>query len=91
MYVVGGFDGTRLNDMYHIALPGNPDSEDMAQSVHRFRPSSSSASGVMNTVPSDLSVNSGSVSNMRWNDNAYLRKKVIMLQKQVNELTNMLK
>ena len=30
MFVVGGFDGTRLNDMYTILLPGNPDCEDMA-------------------------------------------------------------
>ena len=28
---------------------------------------------------------------MRWEDNAFLRKKVIMLQKQVNELTNLLR
>ena len=81
MYIVGGFDGTRLNDLYNIALPCNPDAEDQAQSVHKLRPSSSSASGVMNTVPSDLSVNSGSVSNFKWDDNAFLRKKVIMLQK----------
>ena len=54
MYVVGGFDGTRLNDLYHIALPGSMDIDEIHQSVQRFRPSSSSASGMMRTVPSDL-------------------------------------
>ena len=29
MYVVGGFDGTRLNDLYHIALPGSLDIEEI--------------------------------------------------------------
>jgi hypothetical protein len=53
MYVVGGFDGTRLNDLYHIALPGSMDIDEIQHSVQRFRPSSSSAS-IMRTVPSDL-------------------------------------
>ena len=80
MYVVGGFDGTRLNDMYHISVSGSFDSEEIAQSLHKYRPvSSSSLSGMMNTVPSDLSVISVSDSNMRWDDNSYLRKKVIIL------------
>ena len=29
MYVVGGFDGSRLNDMYHIALPGSMDIDEI--------------------------------------------------------------
>ena len=29
MYVVGGFDGSRLNDLFHIALPGSLDEEDL--------------------------------------------------------------
>lgn len=29
MYVVGGFDGTRLNDLYHIALPGSMDIDEI--------------------------------------------------------------
>ena len=29
MYVVGGFDGTRLNDLYHIALPGSLDIDEI--------------------------------------------------------------
>lgn len=33
MYVVGGFDGSRLNDIYHIALPGSLDDDELAQSV----------------------------------------------------------
>ena len=45
----------------------------------------------MRTVPSDLSINSGSQTEIKWEDNAFLRKKVIMLQKQVDELTNLLK
>jgi len=46
---------------------------------------------MMRTVPSDLSIDSGSQTEMRWEDNAFLRKKVNMLQKQVSELTNLLK
>ena len=33
MYVVGGFDGSRLNDLFHIALPGSLDIEEITQSV----------------------------------------------------------
>ena len=55
MYIVGGFDGTRLNDLYHIALPYDGEDDEKAQLIHR--PPSSSASGVMRTVPSDLSMN----------------------------------
>ena len=42
-------------------------------------------------MPSDLSVNSCSEADFRWEDNAFLRKKVILLQKQVKELSNLLK
>ena len=81
MYVVGGFDGTRLNDLYHLALPGSLDIEEIQHSVQRFRPGSSSASGMMRTVPSDLSVDSNSQSEMKWENNGFLRKKVVTLQK----------
>jgi hypothetical protein len=30
MYIVGGFDGSRLNDLYHIALPGSLDDDELA-------------------------------------------------------------
>lgn len=30
MYIVGGFDGSRLNDLYHIALPGHIDDDELA-------------------------------------------------------------
>jgi len=60
MYVVGGFDGSRLNDMYHVALEKGRDDSDDAISVsgsHRvLRTPTSAASGIMQTVPSDLSV-----------------------------------
>jgi hypothetical protein len=91
MYIVGGFDGSRLNDLYHIALPGSLDDDELAQSVQKFRPPSSSAYGVMRTVPSDLSVNSSQEYDIRWDDNAFLRKKIKILQKQVQELSNILK
>ena len=35
MYTLGGFDGTRLNDMHHIALPGNLYEED-SESMRRI-------------------------------------------------------
>ena len=35
MYVVGGFDGSRLNDLYHIALPGFHEDDELAQSVQK--------------------------------------------------------
>lgn len=76
MIIIGGFDGTRLNDMYHIALPGNLDTEELTQSVHKFRPSSSQGS---QNAPSNISYTSESVLNQRWDDVAYLRKRVTML------------
>lgn len=79
MYIVGGFDGSRLNDLYHLALPGHIDDDELAQSVHRYRHPSSSASGVMRTVPSDLSVHSSSEFDLRWDDNSFLRKKIGIL------------
>jgi len=69
MYVIGGFDGSRLNDMYHIALDkykgtssgshSHTDSSDETNSVvsYKSRPPTSAASGIMQTVPSDLSIN----------------------------------
>jgi len=53
MYVVGGFDGSRLNDLHHIALPISLYEED-SESMRRISRPGSSASGVMQTVPSDL-------------------------------------
>lgn len=35
MYIVGGFDGTRLNDIHHIALPSNLYEED-SESMRRI-------------------------------------------------------
>lgn len=66
MYVVGGFDGSRLNDLYHIALEGGSGSSsgglsvrsdsDESVSTQRRAPPTSAASGIMQTVPSDLSI-----------------------------------
>jgi len=60
MYVVGGFDGSRLNDMYHIAVfKHSEDSDDcvsVTSSMRANRQSSTGASGIMQNVPSDLSV-----------------------------------
>jgi len=53
MYVVGGFDGSRLNDMHQIALPLFSE-EDYINLRKLSRPVSSASSGVMQTVPSDL-------------------------------------
>ena len=53
MYVVGGFDGARLNDMHHIALPTHLYEEDQ-DAMRRISRPASAASGMMQTVPSDL-------------------------------------
>ena len=53
MYIIGGFDGSRLNDIHHIALPSSLYEEDSA-SMRRISRPASSASGIMQTVPSDL-------------------------------------
>jgi len=53
MFVIGGFDGSRLNDLHHIALPQSLYEEDYDQMRRISRPASS-ASGIMQTVPSDL-------------------------------------
>ena len=53
MYLIGGFDGTRLNDLYHIAMPFSLYEED-SDSMRRISRPASSALGVMQTVPSDL-------------------------------------
>jgi len=58
MYVVGGFDGSRLNDLYHIALDnislpsGNvsvrSDSDETGSVISQRRgPPTSAASGIM--------------------------------------------
>ena len=100
MYIVGGFDGSRLNDMYNIAfekIQDNSDSDTSSICSHRtfIRPPTSAASGIMQTVPSDLSVQgatpaiSDAASDIadecednliKWNDNRFLRKKIKMLQ-----------
>jgi Kelch motif len=46
MYVVGGFDGTRLNDIYHIAMPLSLFEED-SEKMRRISRPASSASGIM--------------------------------------------
>ena len=53
MYVLGGFDGSRLNDLHHIALPVSLSEED-SQAMRRSSRPASSNSGIMQTVPSDL-------------------------------------
>ena len=56
MYIIGGFDGQRLNDMYHIALPMNAD-EKQNMSLARRRASArpfSSTSGFMQSYLSDV-------------------------------------
>ena len=53
MYVIGGFDGARLNDMHHIALPTHLYEED-GDAMRRISRPVSAASGFMATVPSDL-------------------------------------
>jgi hypothetical protein len=53
MYVIGGFDGARLNDIHHIAMPMSLYEED-SDSMRRISRPASSASGIMQTVPSDL-------------------------------------
>lgn len=45
----------------------------------------------MRTVPSDLSVNSSLEVDKRWEDNAFLRKQIGVLQNQVKELSSLLK
>lgn len=51
MYIVGGFDGTRLNDLYNIALPMNNDDEfEMGQSLQKHKKDfGSSISGIVHT------------------------------------------
>jgi N-acetylneuraminic acid mutarotase len=99
MYVVGGFDGSRLNDMFNIALdrlPENSDSDcsSICSARNHVRPPTSAASGIMQTVPSDLSVHGGAVVSdaasdianesednlIKWNDREFLRKKIKLLQ-----------
>lgn len=46
MYVVGGFDGVRLNDIHLIALPMSLYEED-SESMRRISRPVSSASGIM--------------------------------------------
>ena len=53
MYLIGGFDGSRLNDIHHIALPMSL-FEDDSESLKRISRPASSSSGIMITVPSDL-------------------------------------
>lgn len=100
MYVVGGFDGSRLNDMFHIALDkskgsssgslSHRSSSDESVVSYKSRPPTSAASGIMQTVPSDLSINQVSYSELeidvdesdqmkKWSNNGFLRKKIQLL------------
>jgi|LauGreDrversion4_2_1035121.scaffolds.fasta_scaffold104822_3 hypothetical protein len=59
MYVVGGFDGSRLNDVYHTAIQKSMDDsvDSLSSSTTRSnKQPTSAASGIMQTVPSDLSI-----------------------------------
>jgi len=80
MYVIGGFDGTRLNDIHHIALPISLFEED-SDSMRKISRPASSASGIMQTVPSDLPISIGNDNEVRMADINYLRKKVSLLKK----------
>ena len=59
MYVVGGFDGSRLNDVYHTAIQKSMDDsvDSLSSSTTRSnKQPTSAASGIMHSVPSDLSI-----------------------------------
>ena len=100
MYIMGGFDGSRLNDVYQIALPHMLREEDgeVSSSHNSFqsmrvasRPSSRPpTSGNMQTVPSDMPVDEDDVKDT-LDDTIILHKKVSLLQKQVDELSKRLK
>eukprot|EP00347_Sterkiella_histriomuscorum_P009022 403342827 len=89
MYVIGGFDGQRLNDLHQIALPQNLYEEDYDQMRRISRPASS-ASGIMQTVPSDLPIYQLE-EDFKQKDYKYLNKKVALLKRQVQELSGLLK
>jgi hypothetical protein len=46
MYVIGGFDGSRLNDIHHIAMPSSLYEED-SDSMRRISRPNTSNSGMM--------------------------------------------
>ena len=48
MYIVGGFDGSRLNDIHHIALPSSLDEED-SESMRKLSRPQSSLSGFLSS------------------------------------------
>ncbi len=90
MYVIGGFDGTRLNDIHLIALPVSLYEED-SESMRRISRPASSASGIMQTVPSDLPMHDSSNEDKSVDTVHSLRKQVRLLKRQVKELSSILK
>ena len=99
MYILGGFDGTRLNDLHLIAFP----KETYVIQQHHPRPVSTS----MQTVPSDQaiqqeeafdetesSVNLSTYEEEKKGENPQtikkLKKQVRLLKQQVKEVTQML-
>jgi hypothetical protein len=92
MYILGGFDGSRLNDMHHIALPLYLRDEEGDSIRLGSRPPSSS---LMRTVPSDLVTSFNNhqpvYEEEKTLDSQLLIKKVILLKKQVDELSKRLK
>ena len=48
MYIIGGFDGQRLNDMHHVGLPIGENT----QSINRRRPSQRPFSSTSGFIPS---------------------------------------
>lgn len=78
---MGGFDGSRLNDVYQIALPHALRDEDGDSIRIASRPSSRPpTSGIMQTVPSDMPVDEDD-SKDNPNDLVTLHKKIVLLEK----------
>jgi hypothetical protein len=65
MYILGGFDGQRLNDMHHVALPVSLNNDDKSMGIARrqSRRPFSSTSGFLNSVSSEINPTDGMSSN----------------------------
>lgn len=84
MYLLGGFDGSRLNDMHIIALPVSLYEEDRDYLRMSKRPQTS---GSILTVPSDIGADEFDYDA----DEKDLKYTVYLLKKQVEELSQRLK
>lgn len=91
MYIIGGFDGQRLNDMHHVALPLSNEDKNMVIARRQSRRPFSSTSGFLQSVSIEINPSDGFSSNDSESargdkDESFTQAQKVTLQKKVKRL-----